>query len=462
MQPSVVRDVVVVVPGIMGTELLDRDGTPVWSLRARGLVEAIRTLGRSITRLALPAGIGDGPAPDGVRPGRLMPALHVVPGLWRPVAGYSGLLSFLTGPRFHLVPPDPARPDVVPNLVVFGYDWRLSCRHNGALLAAVATDALTRWRAQPGMGEARLVLVCHSMGGLVARWFLEREGGAELTRALITVGTPHRGALRALPTLADEFAPGVGPLRLRLTGFARSLPALHQLLPQYRCVETAGGRSTLLDAGAPGLDGAMTRDAARFHDEITPAGPPPYALHKIVGIRQPTLTTARLVAGRVVALPTIDGLDQGGDGTVPRLAAEPAAGRGSEVHEVADQHGELHGTRSALDLLDGILTRQDLVYEDVEDAARFGVQLDDVHLAGAEIPLRVTGAADRRILADVRDEQGRPVGPGLPVGADGTLRLPPLPPGGYTVRVGASGRGAPTVTHPFLVWPPDDPGAAPG
>lgn len=84
-------------------------------------------------------------------------------------------------------------------------------------------------------------------------------------------------------------------------------------------------------------------------------------MHKIVGIRQPTPTTAGFVDGRVVALPTIDDLDQGGDGTVPRLAAEPVTGRGYEVHEVADQHGELHGTRSALDLIDGILTRQDLV-----------------------------------------------------------------------------------------------------
>lgn len=452
MEPGLIRDVVVVVPGIMGTELLDRDRSPVWSLQRQSLIEAIRTFGGSVRRLQLPDDIGDSPAPDGVIPGSLMPALHVVPGLWRPIAGYSGLLSFLTGPRLQLVPPNPSQPHLIPNLVPFGYDWRLSCRYNGRQLAKVAKAALARWRRQSGMGDARLILLCHSMGGLVARWFLECEGGAELTRAVVTIGTPHQGALRALDTLAGEVEPGFGRFRLRLTDFVHSLPSLHQLLPTYRCVVSGSTRITIAEAGIPGLNNAMVRDAASFHAAITPTSAPDYSLHKVVGIRQPTLTTARVEPGRIVADERIDGLEQGGDGTVPRLAAEPIFGRGTEIHEIAGQHGELQGTRSALDLIDGILSRQELIYESADSDLQIGVAIDDIHQAEQEVPIRVVGAGGRRVVAVALDGND-PVAPPVPVGSDGTANLPGLPPGAYRVRVTVSGRESATVTHPILVWP---------
>jgi predicted alpha/beta hydrolase family esterase len=45
-------------------------------------------------------------------------------------------------------------------------------------------------------GAERLVLVSHSMGGLVARAYLRRYGGARVAR-LITLGTPHHGSVLA-------------------------------------------------------------------------------------------------------------------------------------------------------------------------------------------------------------------------------------------------------------------------
>jgi triacylglycerol esterase/lipase EstA (alpha/beta hydrolase family) len=45
-------------------------------------------------------------------------------------------------------------------------------------------------------GAERLVLVAHSMGGLVARAYLRRFGGERVAR-LITVGTPHHGSMLA-------------------------------------------------------------------------------------------------------------------------------------------------------------------------------------------------------------------------------------------------------------------------
>jgi pimeloyl-ACP methyl ester carboxylesterase len=45
-------------------------------------------------------------------------------------------------------------------------------------------------------GARQVVLVCHSMGGLVARAYLRRYGAAKVRR-LVTIGTPHHGSMHA-------------------------------------------------------------------------------------------------------------------------------------------------------------------------------------------------------------------------------------------------------------------------
>ena len=213
---------------------------------------------------------------------------------------------------------------MIPNLIPFPYDWRLSNRFNGRLLARVAVEALERWRAQPGMRRRKTGLGLSLHGGLVARWFAEQEGGAELIRALITIGTPHRGSLIALTNLVNGLDPGIGPLRIPLTDSAQSaltLPIAAAI--RLSIVEIRSRRPAR--AAIPGTRRGMLADAAAFHGSIAGAETLPYTLHKIVGIRQPTPTTARLDGTKVVPSAEIDGKNQGGDGTVPRPRG--AAGR---------------------------------------------------------------------------------------------------------------------------------------
>ncbi len=61
--------------------------------------------------------------------------------------------------------------------------------------AAQLRGLLEMFDAGTGFSRDRLVLVCHSMGGLVGRAFLALEGGSKYVRKLITVGTPHAGTL---------------------------------------------------------------------------------------------------------------------------------------------------------------------------------------------------------------------------------------------------------------------------
>jgi pimeloyl-ACP methyl ester carboxylesterase len=46
-----------------------------------------------------------------------------------------------------------------------------------------------------GAGHSKtLHFVAHSMGGLVARWFIEREGGNQIVQHLVMLGTPNAGS----------------------------------------------------------------------------------------------------------------------------------------------------------------------------------------------------------------------------------------------------------------------------
>ena len=59
-------------------------------------------------------------------------------------------------------------------------------------------------------GATKVTLLCHSMGGLVARAYMRRFGGAKV-RAVLTIGTPHRGSVLAgtFPgTCLAEMSPG--------------------------------------------------------------------------------------------------------------------------------------------------------------------------------------------------------------------------------------------------------------
>jgi pimeloyl-ACP methyl ester carboxylesterase len=46
-------------------------------------------------------------------------------------------------------------------------------------------------------GYERVHVVGHSLGGLIARYYVQRLGGDERVHTLVTLGTPHRGSLHA-------------------------------------------------------------------------------------------------------------------------------------------------------------------------------------------------------------------------------------------------------------------------
>jgi len=452
-------DLVVVLPGVMGSSLVDRSGREVWGLRAGGLLRALRTLGGSIKKLALPRDVGDGPAEDGVRATSLIPGLHMIPGVWSPVEGYAGLTRFLRHPRFKLVQETDA---VAGNLVLFPYDWRLSNRRNAKLLKRTIESALPRWReSRSDRAEAKVIFIAHSMGGLVTRWYVEQLGGREITRAAVTIGTPHRGALKALAQLVNGVDKGLGPLQIDFTAFTRSLPSVHELLPEYACIDTPGGLKKTTEVTVPHLNPEMVRAGMAFHEGLN-SGDLDYDLIPIVGIGQPTFSAGRFAGERLESSRLLAGVEPGGDGTVPRVAARPfqMKERNPAIRGVGEGHGALAATKAVLDQLDLLLTAEETVYrlaapkKDRTERGIVGVETADVHFPGEPVKVRVHADPQALEVAAVedgshtetkeivrfgkqRDEEGRAIGEALLEGlAPGAYRLigrAPEDPGGLRV-----------------------------
>lgn len=109
----------------------------------------------------------------------------------------------------------------------------------------------------------RLTLVVHSMGGLVSRWFIEREGGNKVVDHLVMFGTPNVGSpfglvgsarqlSSLLTTLAinlfPAFAPFGGTLIYLLNRSQKLTPTLEQMNPASQFITTL---NTSPDPGVP-------------------------------------------------------------------------------------------------------------------------------------------------------------------------------------------------------------------
>ena len=197
---------------------------------------------------------------DGVSAERVASDTHLVPGLWK-VDGYSKVADFLRR-RFDLVDGN--------TYFELPYDWRRDNRAAAHRLALNSRIWLAKRREQ--YPDAKLVLVGHSMGGLVCRYFLEVLGGWRDTRRLITFGTPYRGSLNAVDFVANGFSKFFG--LVDLTDLMCSFTSVHQLLPIYRCIDAGHdemARLTEVPEVLPRLNPQQIMSARAFHREIEDA-----------------------------------------------------------------------------------------------------------------------------------------------------------------------------------------------
>ena len=449
--------VVVVLPGISGS-VLSKDGTEVWGASTAAIWKAVTSGGDSIRSLAI-KGVDDPSLDDlgdGVKATALVQDLHIIPGLWK-IDGYTGLVNRLRS-SLQL---EPGR-----NLFAFAYDWRRDNRVSARKLAQAAKVWLDRWRATSGASDAKLILVAHSMGGLVSQYFLEVMGGWKDALALVTFGTPYRGSLNALGYLANGFSEGVGPLKVDLTSTLATFTAVYQLLPAFECVDRGDGKLARIGeiVGANGVDPARAKAALAFYREIKAAAEAnakdaayqagAYRTFPIVGVAQPTFQSATLAGGKITLVRSNKGMDYGGDGTVPRFSATPLDMSDShrEIY-VAEQHGSLQDFDPALVNLIGILTGQDIDLGQFNFAAiTLSLDIDDVYSAD-DVVFRATPSMEAPIRAKVYDAQSGALAKELVLAPEGDVYVArtQLPPGAYRARVTADfPADSVTVTEAFL------------
>lgn len=395
-------DVFILIPGILGS-VLQKDGKDVLGLSASAGFRALFTLGDSIQSLHLeePSFTPENPTPDlddGVSASRLEPDIHMIPGLWK-IDGYTKVKKYLLT-HFKLVEGQ--------NYFEFPYDWRRDNRVAAYQLAKMARELLVKRRAQ--YPNAKLVLIAHSMGGLVSRYFLEVLGGWKDTRHLITFGTPYRGSLNALDFVANGFSKYFG--LVDLTDLLCSFTSVHQLLPIYKCIKI--GENELLrltkisdevhdEIPYEVLERMLSRlkpdkiTAARlFHTEIENAvnhnlqdeeyKKNRYKLGRVVGISQPTYQSAEWNGNELEMLCTYDGQDYGGDGTVPRVSASPFEYKNDDDAMFSnDKHGSLQNNDGVFTQVSGWLNGIDL--GPFKAMAPIGIAVDtaDVHKTGEPI-----------------------------------------------------------------------------
>lgn len=353
---GVLRHLIVVLPGIGGSVLAGPEGLTAWDVTAGDIPRAVIDPGNlAIERELVPTG--------------LVESLTVLR-RWLVVPGYEGLTHHLRrgfGAGLGVVDysvgePVPAGTDVlrVP------YDFRRSIVESADHLGRAVTAAV-------GESGRRVVVVAHSMGGLVARYWVGACGGWRHCRGLVTLGTPHRGAPRALDWLFNGVCLGV--LRLRaVTRVLRDWPSMYELLPQYPAVlpevgeplEPTGLAADLVrPLGSPHAGAVVLRRAAaaaRVHADLAAAW------EEIPGGRQPgvwpyfgrghtTLNRAVVRRGRVrVAKADPEwrsNVGWLGDGTVPAISSIPV--ELSELPEiaqaVADKHGAMGSTAQVMERL---------------------------------------------------------------------------------------------------------------
>jgi hypothetical protein len=444
--PEPLRDVVVVLPGITGSVLRRGDGEIVWGWSGKALLKDVITRGRSLVdALTLhDDSLDRDRLDDDITAPSLVPDLHLFPGLWK-IDGYTKVTDTIK---------QRCAVETGKNYFEFPYDWRRDNRVAARALQRKAHEWLAARRAtHPG---ARLILIAHSMGGLIARYYLEVLEGWKDTRALITFGTPYRGSLNAVDTLAN--GQKKGPMgMIDLSSMARSFTAIYQLLPVYACItEGQGGTACkLVDApDVPNVDPAKVRAAAQFHAEIADAvvanrqldayRDHGYRIYPVVGVMQPTSQSAYPRDGSMTMVRELGGFDYAGDGTVPRVSAVPAEWHdAAQAMFAATRHGSLQNADAVLDQVEGIVTGLDIDLSTylgpAARQAKVKLDVDDVYWQDTPLSVQVGTSEPATVTVTLADTaRGTVVGQKtLKSWPDTftTVELPPPGPGTYRVRV---------------------------
>jgi pimeloyl-ACP methyl ester carboxylesterase len=210
-----------------------------------------------------------------------------------------------------------------PTLIAVPYDWRKPNER-----AADAVAAALRKAVEDHGDGVQIHLAAHSMGGLVCRYLLQSgqfdgQPGIDKIATLLTFGVPHKGAAGSLAAaLGQEKTQFLSTEQTKMIVNDPRFPSVYQLFPQEGTAmvwdaQTDHGLTTLdvfrdpALAASIGLKKGSLDAAARFHDAIRRPWPN-VRTFLFVGTRYETPTHFLWDGKSMTLVRTKDG----GDGTV--------------------------------------------------------------------------------------------------------------------------------------------------
>lgn len=294
----------------------------------------------------------------------------------------------------------------------FPYDWRRDVVESGATLK----DALAKEKSP------RIHLVCHSMGGLVARAALRQ--GAQRVANLVMLGTPNGGSYRATEVLRATF-----PVLRKLAAvdqrhtaeqlaerIFRYYPSVYQLLPSPQQTEVDLLDTRNWPAGGVRPIESLLENARALHGKLAP---PDERFTVIAGVNQETPTGVRSQGDRFIYRVSMDG-----DGTVPldlALLADTRTFFVEEAHGSLANHAAVQ--QAVVDLLrqghsDALPTTRPAVRGGVQREVDESALRRDYDLPRGQVP---SASQARRLLEEVASPRTAAATTGAP--AEQTLVL---------------------------------------
>lgn len=322
--------------------------------------------------------------------------------------GYSDIDSFFTGMGYVK--------DT--NYFIFPYDWRKDVRSTKDSL-----DALIETARQKS-GQTKVNLVVHSMGGLVARYYISDSNKASKVNKLIELGVPHLGAVDSLKILLYGKALGrpifgnfvLGVAASEIKDVSLNLPSVFQLFPSTQYFSFYNDSST--DSPHPFRDdqdidndkvtGSLNFDQTKnllsnlsynmtvfgigeqFHNSIDPNYNQTNGtkVYEIVGTAQPTLGQIHetwWVTWPINLIPKTDEIYINGDDTVPLYSASLKSDAldlsgTTKIYFTEQKHADLvSGNGTAMQTVKAILNDDNSLPVEVKD--------QKIYLEGQQISL---------------------------------------------------------------------------
>jgi alpha-tubulin suppressor-like RCC1 family protein len=297
-----------------------------------------------------------------------------------------------------------------------GYDWRKDLEYNA--------EKLDEFIDSHKGNNAKVILIGHSMGGLLARQYISDPDRAENVAQVISIGSPYYGA----PKLAYAMLSGQIGLPIddyfindnHIRQIIRNSPGSMELLPSRTYFQQSGGylftnmalKTTFEDTinyykGNGQQNNALLDQADYFHN----GGKSPLNDYQYLGIDnfsnlngvQYTVlaSNAHLTDSLISEIPCIQGINfrcqypiqyLSGDGTVPWDSARLKGGtldpnaQICTIKGASKKHGDLLNDTVVLGIIENVLLGNGLTSNDCEEAQYVSNQIEASYAKSGAIP----------------------------------------------------------------------------